>query len=59
MRARVLERDRHQCTRCGATEDLQVHHVVAAEDGGPTTLENLITLCADCHDAAEAEKRAG
>jgi HNH endonuclease len=31
--------------------------VVAAEAGGPTSAENLVTLCCDCHDAVEAEKR--
>ena len=28
--------------------------MIAAEDGGPTTLENLVTLCSDCHDEIEA-----
>jgi 5-methylcytosine-specific restriction endonuclease McrA len=53
----VLDRDGFACTRCGATRDLEVHHVVAAADGGATSLENCITLCFDCHLEAEAEKR--
>jgi 5-methylcytosine-specific restriction endonuclease McrA len=57
VRERVLERDGHKCTRCGSSAGLQVHHVIAAEDGGPTTLENCVVLCADCHQEAEAEKR--
>jgi 5-methylcytosine-specific restriction endonuclease McrA len=45
------------CSVCGATDRLEVHHVVAAADGGSTTLANLIVLCRDHHRALEAEKR--
>jgi 5-methylcytosine-specific restriction endonuclease McrA len=55
---RVLERDGHRCTICGATENLEVHHVNAAKDGGATTMENCVTLCDVHHLEAEAEKRA-
>ena len=50
---RVLERDGHRCTRCGSSERLEVHHVVPAAEGGPTSLANCVTLCTDCHLAAE------
>jgi 5-methylcytosine-specific restriction endonuclease McrA len=53
IRERVLARDRHRCTRCGATERLEVHHVIPARDGGATTPANCVTLCADCHVAVE------
>jgi 5-methylcytosine-specific restriction endonuclease McrA len=43
--------------RCGATGRLEVHHVIAAEDGGSTTMENCVTLCFVCHVEAEAENR--
>jgi 5-methylcytosine-specific restriction endonuclease McrA len=56
-RGKVLQRDDRRCTNCGATEDLQAHHVIAAADGGRTTMKNLITLCVDCHRELEAEKR--
>ena len=42
------------CVHCGTTQDLQVHHVVAARDGGPTTPQNLAVLCARCHRDVEA-----
>jgi 5-methylcytosine-specific restriction endonuclease McrA len=54
VRERTLERDRHRCTICGSADELEAHHVIAAEDGGPTALENLITLCSTCHDEIEA-----
>jgi 5-methylcytosine-specific restriction endonuclease McrA len=59
VHAQVLERDGYRCPRCGATENLEVHHVDAAEEGGPTTLENCVTLCFHCHLEIEAEKRGG
>jgi 5-methylcytosine-specific restriction endonuclease McrA len=49
----VLVRDGHRCTRCGSPEGLEVHHVIAAADGGATTMENLIVLCGDCHREVE------
>ena len=29
--------------------DLHAHHIVPISEGGSNTLENLITLCSDCH----------
>lgn len=50
-RETVLDRD-HGCVICGTTEDLQVHHVVGAADGGSTTPDNLMVLCAKHHREA-------
>ena len=51
QRKRILDRDGHRCQRCRSTEtgDLQLHHVRLFSAGGPTTDDNLITLCSDCH----------
>jgi 5-methylcytosine-specific restriction endonuclease McrA len=48
--------DGRRCTVCGATEDLEVHH----RDGDPSNdaLDNLRSLCPDCHEAADRELRA-
>jgi 5-methylcytosine-specific restriction endonuclease McrA len=51
-RAAVLDRDRG-CRICGDVEDLTIHHVVPARDGGPTTPSNLLVLCRDCHELVE------
>ncbi len=48
-RRQVLKRDDYRCTVCGATEHLEVHHIVARADGGTNDLENLVTLCMACH----------
>jgi 5-methylcytosine-specific restriction endonuclease McrA len=49
-RAAAKQRDGNRCVHCGATEGLQVHHVVRLEDGGAAfELNNLVTLCVGCH----------
>ncbi len=49
LAARVFARDGLKCLRCGTDENLTVDHVVAWSDGGPTTFENLQTLCLSCN----------
>lgn len=48
----VLDRDYHECVRCGATEILHLHHIRPAAMGGENTSENLATLCQSCHAEA-------
>jgi 5-methylcytosine-specific restriction endonuclease McrA len=51
-RAAARKRDGERCRRCGASEQLEVHHVVPlAEGGAEFALSNLTTLCHDCHVA--------
>jgi 5-methylcytosine-specific restriction endonuclease McrA len=57
LRIRVLERDRWKCQRCGSSIDLQVHHLRYRGRLGPDTLDNLISLCANCH--AEEHRNVG
>jgi len=45
----VLERDGWRCQSCGRTEGLQVHHIRPRSRLGDDTAENLIALCAECH----------
>lgn len=46
----TLERDNHTCQSCGAAStDLHVHHKTPISEGGSHALENLTTLCAECH----------
>ncbi len=51
LRKQVLERDGWRCQWCGALRNLQVHHRKFRSSLGDDTAENLITLCADCHQA--------
>ncbi len=55
LRATVLIRDNCLCRMCGASPakdpdvTLHVDHIVPVSRGGPTTLDNLQTLCAACN----------
>lgn len=49
LRLAVLERDGYQCSTCGATNDLHIHHRQERRHGGTDTMDNLQTICADCH----------
>jgi hypothetical protein len=57
-RRQVLGRDRHQCRRpgCGNTRFLEVHHIVPRARGGGNDMENLVTLCAACHQLVHEKK---
>lgn len=50
---RIVEHRDGGCTTpgCGARRNLQVHHIVHWEDGGPTDTANLLTLCRKHHRA--------
>ena len=53
----VLARDNYKCQCCGKKNcGLQVHHIKFRSNGGSDDLENLITLCEDCHKAVHACK---
>lgn len=45
----VLDRYDGRCVWCGSTEDLEFHHAIPLEIGGPDTVYNLMPLCYDCH----------
>ena len=50
VRRQVLDRDGWRCTRCGLAGLLEVHHLVALEDGGAELdPDNCTTLCRGCH----------
>jgi 5-methylcytosine-specific restriction endonuclease McrA len=49
IRETVLKRDNYCCTECGIKNDLHIHHIEYRSNGGMDDIENLITLCRDCH----------
>lgn len=49
LRALVMERDEHACAQCGATDELQIDHIIPVSKGGPTDEDNLQVLCGDCN----------
>lgn len=58
---KVKTRDGFTCRLCGdwkgkyysetgaVVEDIHAHHIIPKSQGGPDTMENLITLCDLCH----------
>ncbi|MBI5303344.1 MAG: DEAD/DEAH box helicase [Chloroflexi bacterium] len=64
LRERVRARDRYRCTGCGAPEQGRVHDVhhripfrAFASRAEANRLENLTTLCHNCHRRAELAVR--
>lgn len=64
QRERALERDNHQCRRCGRTNstggdfiDLEAHHLIKADNFSSMKsahkLANLVMLCTTCHGYME------
>ena len=52
----MLTRDRHQCLDCKrqGLKRVEVHHVIHLRDGGSDDMENLVTLCYECHRSRHA-----
>ena len=62
LRRDVLRRDRERCRGCRKTRaslmfDLHVHHVIYRSEQGEDSMENLLTLCVDCHNMVHSNKR--
>lgn len=51
LRLKVYARDGYKCLHCGGNDDLTCDHVIPESRNGPTTLENLQTLCRKCNNA--------
>lgn len=50
IRRQVLKRDGYRCTKCGRKTDLHVHHQEHRVGSlNAETLDNLLTLCRQCH----------
>jgi hypothetical protein len=56
LRDERIELDGGVCANCSSEENLQVHHIVPVSNGGKDKLENLQTLCSDCHSKAHADE---
>jgi cytochrome c553 len=61
----VMRRDKYTCKVCGGKENIGVHHkggIVKSkwlsQMGHKSTPENLVTICASCHDNVHEDARA-
>ncbi|MCX6749832.1 MAG: HNH endonuclease [Candidatus Pacearchaeota archaeon] len=61
LRKKVFERDNFTCQKCKiqdeTTKILEVHHINPLFMEGNDNLDNLITLCSDCHHFAPNNKQ--
>ena len=56
-REHALCRDKYTCQVCKAKNTrLEVHHIKYRSQGGTDDLDNLITLCTDCHKKVHSGK---
>jgi 5-methylcytosine-specific restriction endonuclease McrA len=51
----VLQRDNWRCQECSSMRNLQVHHMQFRSQLGDDVIDNLITLCVDCHRKAHRQ----
>lgn len=62
LRRHVYTRDRHRCQSCGRKGSrkvrLHAHHIIPLSRGGTNTLDNLTTLCSECHRRVHARRNA-
>jgi hypothetical protein len=49
LRTKVFERDAYRCVSCGTHISLCCDHIIPESKGGPTTFENLQTMCRSCN----------
>lgn len=51
LKKSVFERDNNQCIICGDTKEIEIHHIKSKKNNPELfyKLENVITLCKDCH----------
>lgn len=60
-RKRIYKRDDFKCQDCGArggpygSAELHAHHLVPLSAGGTNELDNLITVCAPCHNSLHSK----
>lgn len=55
--AEVNVRDRNCCRVCGVFMEIPAHHhIIFRSQGGEDTTDNLICICADCHDDIHARR---
>jgi ATP-dependent DNA helicase RecQ len=51
LRQQVLRRDGWRCQSCGGRDNLQIHHKEFRGRSGDDSEQNLVTLCAGCHNS--------
>lgn len=42
-------RDNYVCQACGSSEHIEGHHILDHQYSGAADVDNIISLCHDCH----------
>jgi len=50
LRTKVLDRDDYSCTECWKEWSLDVHHILPKKMWWQDEIDNLISLCRECHE---------
>ena len=53
---KVKRKAAFQCCWCRNSMDIEIHHIIPREEGGPNTFENAAPLCPTCHSLIGANK---
>ncbi len=56
LRKQAIYRDGGRCRLCNSSDNLEVHHRRYPKVWGEETVDDLTTLCSDCHDFFSAKK---
>jgi len=57
LRLRAIRRDGYRCVQCGRAGRLEVDHIKPlGKDGSPYDLDNLQSLCRNCHHSKTSEE---
>ena len=43
------ERDLYTCQVCGSRDRPEGHHILNYQHGGAANIDNIVTLCGECH----------
>ena len=61
LKKKTFERDNFTCQKCKIQDKtariLEAHHLIPIAFGGKDEINNLITLCSDCHHFAPNAKK--
>ncbi len=54
LHRQVLARDNWRCQVCGNMRNLELHHIRFRSHSGSDSEDNLISLCATCHNVCHS-----
>jgi 5-methylcytosine-specific restriction endonuclease McrA len=53
----AAERDGYKCRLCGVMDNLEAHHAIPYRRSLDNSVDNLVTLCHECHARVDGNVR--